>query len=183
MKWKRDLLAEEGYVSLLLDWTVWTDNFSEVADVCKIDFPPWPDLACRDQFLKLLLVVIKQTDSWELKEKGNRISNFDPTTFFSVQWFKILKLSEYSLIHNFSSVFLGSLRLNKVYIYGCTLESFLSQLQFEMDNKNTISISDENVVNFITEIPPQKEELNALINRKPNTDFFSLVLPRNNLSL
>ena len=63
------------------------------------------------------------------------------------------------------------------------MESFLSQLQFEMDNKNTISISDENVVNFITEIPPQKEELNALIKRKPNTDFFSLVLPQNNLSL
>ena len=72
---------------------------------------------------------------------------------------------------------------NKVDINGCTLEWFLSQLQFEMDNKNTISISDENVVNFITEIPPQKEELNALINRKPNTDFFSLVLPKNNLSL
>ena len=63
------------------------------------------------------------------------------------------------------------------------MEWFLSQLQFEMDNKNTISISDEKVVNFITEIPPQKEELNALINRKPNTDFFSLVFPKNNLSL
>ena len=63
------------------------------------------------------------------------------------------------------------------------MEWFLSQLQFEMDNKNTISISDEKVVNFITEIPPQKEELNAPIKRNPNTGFFSLVLAKNNLSL